>query len=94
MVRMVQQKASTKIIFTSPNFFVYTFLSCRDYFFILHYSLIVTLYSFIEKKMLQMCKYFESQQAFKVNEILGDGVAKYQKYLEHVIHIIFIEASI
>lgn len=54
-------------------------------------SLIVTLYSFIEKKMLQLCRYFEAQQAFKVNEISGDGIFKYQKYLERVANMDFSE---
>jgi hypothetical protein len=37
-------------------------------------SLIIALYSFVEKKMLQLCRYFEAQQLFKVNEIVGDGI--------------------
>lgn len=54
-------------------------------------SLIIALYSFIEKKMLQLCRYFETRQAFKVNEILGDGILKYRKYLERAANMDFVE---
>lgn len=52
-------------------------------------SLIITLYSFIEKKMLQLCRYYEPHQAFKMSDLKDNGILKYRKYLEQGARIDF-----
>ncbi len=52
-------------------------------------SLIITLYSFIEKKMFCLCNHLSKAQNIKVNDMAGSGIFKYQKYLSKVCGIDF-----
>ena len=52
-------------------------------------SLIMTLYSFVEKKMFFLSNHLALGQAIKVNDIAGKGIFKYQKYLSKVCGIDF-----
>jgi hypothetical protein len=45
-------------------------------------SLIVSMFSFVEKKMLVVCHWLEKNQLFKLNEIKGTGILKFRLYLE------------
>lgn len=45
-------------------------------------SLIISMYSFVECKMLFLCEYFEKGQVFKVRDIAGKSITGYRKYLE------------
>jgi len=54
----------------------------------LHYSSIfISIYSFFEKKMKQLCKIGEENQLIKINDMSGRGVVKYQKYLTKVLQL-------
>lgn len=52
-------------------------------------SLIMAMYSFIESKMLFLCKYLSQGQNIKVNDMADRGIIKYQKYLSKVCGIDF-----
>lgn len=54
----------------------------------LHYhSLFISLYSFLERKMYQLCRLSENHQSLKIKDISGDGIFKYYKYLKKVLKI-------
>ncbi len=48
-------------------------------------SLVLSIYSYIEKQMLFVCHKLETDQVIKVKDIYGNGVFKYRTYLEKVI---------
>ncbi len=50
-------------------------------------SIFITEYSFLERKMLQICKIAESKQRLKLNDITGKGIFKYYIYFEKVLKI-------
>lgn len=50
-------------------------------------SIFITEYSFLERKMLQLCKIAEPKQSLKVNDIAGKGIFKYYSYLEKVLKV-------
>lgn len=52
-------------------------------------SIIISLYSFLEQSMYQLCKIAETSQSIKINDIYGRGIFKYKTYLEKVISIDF-----
>jgi len=52
-------------------------------------SLFTSLYSFLERKMYQLCRLAEKNQNIKINDLSGNGIFKYHKYLEKIIHIDF-----
>jgi hypothetical protein len=52
-------------------------------------SLIMTLYSFVERKMFFLSNHLAQEQTIKVNDIAGKGIFKYQKYLSKVCGIDF-----
>jgi len=52
-------------------------------------ALFISLYSFLEKKMYQLCKLAEKDFTIKVNDLSDEGVFKYQKYLKKVVGINF-----
>jgi hypothetical protein len=52
-------------------------------------SLIMTLYSFVERKMFFLSNHLAQEKAIKVNDIAGKGIFKYQKYLSKVCNIDF-----
>lgn len=52
-------------------------------------SIFISLYSFLEKKMSQLCKIAEKNQRIKTRDISGDGIFKYKTYLEKVVEIEF-----
>lgn len=45
-------------------------------------SLIISMYSFVERKMLFLCEHFEKGQTFKIKDIAGKGIQRYRRYLE------------
>lgn len=47
-------------------------------------SLIITMYSFVEKQLNFVCGKVESKHDIKLSDISGKGVFKYKKYLEKV----------
>ncbi len=52
-------------------------------------SLLVSLYSFLERKMYKLCKIAEKDQKIKILDFSGDGIVRYKKYLKKVIDIDF-----
>lgn len=52
-------------------------------------SMFVMLFSFLEKKMYQLCKIAEVQYEIKLNDISGQGISKYKIYLSKVLKIDF-----
>jgi hypothetical protein len=56
-------------------------------------SLVLSIYSFIEKQMLFVCHKLEADQIIKVKDINGKGVFKYRTYLEKVIGADFSEVQ-
>jgi len=63
-------------------------------------SIFISLYSFLEKKMYQLCKLAEKNQSIKVKDLSaeknqsikvkdlsGEGIFKYYKYFKKVLHI-------
>ena len=52
-------------------------------------SLIISMYSFVERKMLFLCQHVEKDQIFKVNDIAGKGVQRYRRYLEGAANLDF-----
>lgn len=56
-------------------------------------SLIIVIYSFIEKQLLFACQMLEKNQEIKINDITGKGIFKYRNYLTKVIKIDFTEIN-
>jgi hypothetical protein len=56
-------------------------------------SLILSIYSFIEKQMLFSCHQLEKDQVIKIKDIAGKGVFKYRTYLEKVVGADFSEVQ-
>lgn len=54
-----------------------------------YHSLFISLYSFLERKMYQLCRIPESQQNIKTKDISGEGVIKYRTYLQKVLMLDF-----
>jgi len=50
-------------------------------------SIFISLYSFLEKKMYQLCKLAEKGNSIKVKDLSDDGVFKYYKYFKKVLLI-------
>lgn len=50
-------------------------------------SIFISLYSFLEKKMYQLCKLGEKKQLIKVKDLSGDGIVKYYNYFRKVLLI-------
>lgn len=52
-----------------------------------YHSLFISLYSFLERKLYQICQLSEKRQSLKVEDISGDGIYKYYKYIKKVLGI-------
>ncbi|WP_233900515.1 hypothetical protein [Tenacibaculum piscium] len=52
-------------------------------------SIIISLYSFLEQTMLELCSIAEKNNNLKIEDISGKGIFKFKTYLEKVIHIDF-----
>ncbi|MFZ1291292.1 MAG: hypothetical protein WAR79_14440 [Melioribacteraceae bacterium] len=52
-----------------------------------YHSLFISLYSFLERKMYQLCRLAEEHQTLKIKDISGDGIFKYYKYFKKVLGI-------
>jgi hypothetical protein len=52
-------------------------------------SLIIVLYSFLERKLSFLCTYLEKDYPIKIDDISGKGIFKYRKYLSKVAGISF-----
>jgi hypothetical protein len=52
-------------------------------------SLFVSLYSFLERKMFELCKIAEPQYTLKIDDISETGIFQYAKYLKKVVGIDF-----
>ncbi|MDZ4844050.1 MAG: hypothetical protein SH857_00725 [Chitinophagales bacterium] len=50
-------------------------------------SLFISLYSFLERKLYQICKVAEKNKSIKINDLSGDGIFKYCNYLKKVLEI-------
>ncbi|PKQ61353.1 hypothetical protein BZG02_16315 [Labilibaculum filiforme] len=50
-------------------------------------SIFISLYSFLEKKMNQLCKLAEKENILKLNDLNGNGVIKYYNYITKVLLI-------
>ncbi|MCF8234820.1 MAG: hypothetical protein K9G67_07320 [Bacteroidales bacterium] len=50
-------------------------------------SIFISLYSFLEKKMSQLCKLAEKNTYMKVKDLSGNGIFKYYKYFKKVLEI-------
>lgn len=50
-------------------------------------SIFISLYSFLEKKMYQLCKLAEKNNLIKVRDLSDDGIFKYYKYFKKVLLI-------
>jgi hypothetical protein len=54
---------------------------------IFYNSILISLYSFLERKMLQLCKIAEEFELIKINDISGNGILKYYIYIKKVLKI-------
>lgn len=54
---------------------------------ILYNSLLITLYSFFEKKVFQIIKLAEPNYNIKIKDLHGEGIFKYYKYVQKVLKI-------
>ncbi|WP_028889405.1 hypothetical protein [Tenacibaculum ovolyticum] len=52
-------------------------------------SIIISLYSFLEQTMLELCSITEKKKNLKIEDISGKGIFKFKTYLEKVINIDF-----
>jgi hypothetical protein len=52
-------------------------------------SIIISLYSFLEQTMQDLCIITEKKQALKIDDISGTGIFKFKTYLEKVVSIDF-----
>lgn len=52
-----------------------------------YHSLFISLYSFLERKMYQLCRLAEENQSLKIKDISGEGIFKYCKYFKKVLGI-------
>jgi len=52
-----------------------------------YHSLFISLYSFLERKMYQLCRLAEEHQSLKIKDISGEGIFKYYKYFKKVLII-------
>jgi hypothetical protein len=52
-------------------------------------SLIISIYSFVEKKMNYLCRYLQENKRIKLKDFSGEGIHKYRNYLEKVIELDF-----
>lgn len=50
-------------------------------------SLFISMYSFLEKKMFQLCKLAEDKYIININDLSGNGIFKYYKYFKKVLSI-------
>lgn len=50
-------------------------------------SLFISIYSFLERKMFQLCQIAENNQVIKIRDLSGDGIFKYRKYLTKILNI-------
>ncbi len=50
-------------------------------------SIFITLYSFLERKLYQLCKIAETDNETKVKDLSCNGIRKYIKYIEKVLKI-------
>ena len=50
-------------------------------------SIFIALYSFLEKKMYQLCRLAEEKQLIKLRDLSDEGIFKYYKYLKKVLLI-------
>jgi len=50
-------------------------------------SIFITLYSFLERKLYQLCKTAEIKQNLKIKDLSGEGISKYIKYIKKVLLI-------
>jgi len=50
-----------------------------------YHSLFISLYSFLERKMYQLCRLAELNQTLKIKDISGEGIFKYYKYFKKVL---------
>lgn len=50
-------------------------------------SIFISIYSFLERKMLQLCKFAEPNYSIKINDLSGEGVVKFEAYLKKVVGI-------
>ncbi|MEZ5010099.1 MAG: hypothetical protein R2753_18260 [Chitinophagales bacterium] len=48
-------------------------------------SIFISIYSFLEKKMFQLCKLAEVNETIKIKDLSGEGIFKYYKYLKKVL---------
>lgn len=52
-----------------------------------YHSLFISLYSFLERKMFQLCRISEPNQSLKIKDISGEGVFKFYTYIKKVLKI-------
>jgi len=56
-------------------------------------SIIISIYSFLEQSLQGLCKVAEKKHLIKVDDISGNGIFQFRKYLEKVIEIDFTEMN-
>ena len=52
-----------------------------------YHSLFISLYSFLERKMFQLCRISEPNQSLKIKDISGEGIFKFYTYIKKVLKI-------
>jgi hypothetical protein len=52
-------------------------------------SIIIAMYSFLEKKFFQLCRLVEPKSELKINDLSGKGIFKYKRYLSKVHNVDF-----
>jgi hypothetical protein len=69
------------------NVDILEFESMRNAHLMLHNSLFITIFVFLETRLRYLCKLIEPRANITLNDISGNGIHKYKRYLEKV-HLI------
>jgi hypothetical protein len=69
------------------NVDILEFESTRNASLMLHNSLFITIFVFLETRLRYLCKLIEPRANITLNDISGNGIHKYKRYLEKI-HLI------
>ncbi|KAB1159469.1 hypothetical protein F7018_03920 [Tenacibaculum aiptasiae] len=65
------------------------YISSRQASNIIHNSMMISIFSFLETRLLLLCKLIEPRNSILLNDISGKGIYKYKKFLSKVHSIDF-----
>jgi len=77
-------------IILESNVDLFEFENTKNAIFILYNSIFISLYCFLETRLHFLCKLIDKTNPITLNDISGNGILKYKKYLEKVHKVDFI----